>query len=59
MLETSRTNNSYIRYSTKISQIEYQNISYVVYYVPKYISNQVPHYIRLHTKIFGLRSKIF
>jgi len=38
----------YLKLSTKIYQIEYKII---LYYVPKYISNQVPKYIRLHTKI--------
>jgi len=48
--------NSHIRSSTKISQlstkiyyIEYKSI---LYYVPKYISDEALKYIRLHTKIF-------
>jgi len=32
-----------------VLSIEYQNI---LYYVPKYISDCAPKYIRLHTKIF-------
>jgi hypothetical protein len=50
------TINSLVRYSTKISQvstkiyhIEYKNI---LCYVRKYISDKVPKYIRLHSKIF-------
>jgi len=50
--------NSHIRFSTKISQlstkiyyIEYNNI---LYYVPKYISDQTLKYIRLSTKIFQI-----
>ena len=50
--------NSHIRSSTKISQlstkiyyIEYKNI---LYYVPKYISDQALKYIRLPTKIFQI-----
>ena len=52
------TSNSHIKSSTKISQlstkiyyIEYTNI---LYYVPKYISDQILKYIRLPTQILHI-----
>jgi len=43
------TSNSHIGSSTEVSQIENKNILYLD---PKYISDQVPKYNILHTKIF-------
>ena len=58
-----RSSTKYLKLSGKIYYIEYKNISY---YAQIYISDQVPKYIRLHTKIshcipkyFRLSSKIF
>jgi len=52
------TSNSHIRSGTKIFQlstkiyyIEYKNI---LYYVPKYLSDQTLKYYRLHAKIFQI-----